>query len=74
MPLSPQLIQVKGPVVRLLVSAKQLPSKGFKLQNYKFAVYTQLFANAPYEDTGSFLPENSMIPIGVETNVSPPRL
>ncbi len=73
-PLSPQIIQVKGPVVRVLVSAKQLPSEGFKLQNYTFGVYTQLFANAPYEDTGSFLPENSMIPLGVETNVPPPRL
>ena len=73
-PLNPQLIQVKGPVVRVLVSAKQLPSEGFKLQNYTFGVYTQLFANAPYQDTGSFLPENSMIPIGVETNVSPPTL
>jgi hypothetical protein len=73
-PLAPQLIQVKGPVVRVLVSAKQLPSEGFALKNYKFAVYPQLVANGTYAQTGSFLPENSMIPIGVETNVAPPKL
>ncbi len=73
-PLSPSLIQVKGPVVRLLISANQLPSEGFALKNYQFAVYSQLSLNADYASTGSFVPEDSMIPIGVLTNVNPPRL
>ena len=73
-PLSPQLIKVQGPTVRILVSASQLPSEGFALKHYKFAVYAQLFQNAPYDQTGSFVPENSMIPLGVLTNVNPPVL
>jgi hypothetical protein len=73
-PLNPSLIQVKGPVVRLLVSASQLPSKGFALNKYKFAVYSQLEPNAGFDLTGSFVPEDSMIPIGVLTNVAPPVL
>jgi hypothetical protein len=73
-PLSPSLIQVQGPTVRVLVSANQLPSKGFSLKHYKFAVYTQLYPNADFASTGSFLPEDSMIPIGVLANVAPPRL
>jgi hypothetical protein len=73
-PLNPDIIQVKGPVVRLLISASQLPSKGFALRNYKFAVYNQLVPNGDYSQTGSFVPETSMIPIGVLTNVAPPRL
>ena len=73
-PLNPDIIQVTGPVVRLLVSANQLPSQGFALKNYKFAVYTQLVPNGDYSQTGSFVPEFSMIPIGVLTNVAPPKL
>jgi hypothetical protein len=73
-PLSPSLIQVRGPVVRVLVSANQLPSKGFALKDYQFAVYSQLSLNADFASSGSFVPENSMIPIGVLTNVNPPRL
>ena len=73
-PLNPELIQVKGPVVRLLISANQLPPKGFVLNNYQFAVYSQLSLNADFASTGSFVPEDSMIPIGVETNINPPRL
>jgi hypothetical protein len=71
-PLNPSLIQVKGPVVRVLVSSNQLPSKGFALKNFRFAIYSQLEHNAGFELTGSFVPENSMIPIGVLTNVAPP--
>jgi hypothetical protein len=73
-PLSPSLIQVDGPVVRLLVSEKQLPPKGFTPEEYKFAVYSQLYLNAPFDDTGSFVPEDSMIPLGVLTDVNPPKL
>ena len=60
--------------MRLLVSEKQLPPKGFTPENYKFAVYSQLYLNAPFDDTGSFVPEDGMIPLGVLTNVNPPKL
>ena len=73
-PLNPDIIQVRGPVVRSLVPASQLPSNGFPLSGYKFAAYTQLVQNGDYAQTGSFVPENSMIPIGVETTVAPPKL
>ena len=73
-PLSPTVIQVKGPVVRLLVPASQLPSKGFSLARYTFAAYTQLVQNGGYPQTGSFVPENSMIPNGVLASVAPPRI
>ena len=66
---------VAAPTVRVLVSASQLPSEGFALRHYKFAVYTQLSADHAISAlTGSFVPEYSMIPIGVLTNVAPPRL
>ena len=73
-PLSPSLINVQGPTVRVLVSANQLPSTGFPVKNYKFAAYTQLQPNSDFASTGSFIPEDSMIPIGVETNITPPVL
>jgi hypothetical protein len=63
-------ISVAGPTVRILLPESLLPSKGFALKKYQFAVWTESEANAPIQDVGSFIPENSMIPIGVETNVS----
>jgi len=73
-PLTPPEIQVSGPVVRLLVSTSQLPSKGLPVTKYQFAVWTETEPDAPYQDVGSFVPEESMIPIGVETNNKPPKL
>lgn len=63
-------ISVAGPTVRILLPASALPSKGFKIQNYKFAVWTEAAPNSPIQDVGSFIPEDSMIPIGVETNLN----
>jgi hypothetical protein len=62
-------ISVAGPTVRILLDASQLPSEGFKLSRYTFAVWTETQPNAPIQDVGSFVPEDSMAPIGVETNV-----
>jgi hypothetical protein len=73
-PLNPPEIQVKGPTVRVLVSTSQLPSKGLPVSKYQFAVWTEDQLDAPYQDVGSFAPQDSMIPIGVETNVNPPML
>jgi hypothetical protein len=70
-PISSPVISVAGPTVRILLNASQLPSEGFKLNQYTFAVWTATEPNAPIQDVGSFAPEDSMVPIGVETNVGP---
>jgi hypothetical protein len=62
-------ILVAGPTVRILLPESLLPSKGFQVQRYRFAVWTESEPNAPIQDVGSFIPEDSMIPIGVEANV-----
>jgi len=62
-------ISVAGPTVRILLNQSQLPSEGFAVKKYQFAVWTESEANAPIQDVGSFIPEDSMIPIGVETNM-----
>ena len=62
-------ISVKGPTLRILLPASLLPSEGLQIQKYNFAVWTEAEPNAPIQDVGSFMPEDSMIPIGVETNV-----
>lgn len=63
------VISVAGPTVRILLPESQLPSEGFSLKHYTFAVWTATEPNAPLQDVGSFAPEDSMIPIGIETNV-----
>ena len=67
--ISSPVIRVAGPTVRILLNTSQLPSEGFPLKKYTFAVWTEAQPNAPIQDVGSFVPEDSMIPIGVETNV-----
>jgi hypothetical protein len=64
-------ISVEGPTVRILLPTSLLPSKGLAVQKYRFAVWTESEPNAPIQDVGSFIPEDSMIPIGVETNMNP---
>jgi hypothetical protein len=68
-PIGSPVISVAGPTVRILLNTSQLPSEGFKLKKYTFAVWTATQPDAPIQDVGSFVPEDSMIPIGVETNV-----
>jgi hypothetical protein len=70
-PIGSFVISVAGPTVRILLDASQLPSEGFKLSQYTFAVWTETQTDAPIQDVGSFVPEDSMIPIGVETNLKP---
>jgi hypothetical protein len=62
-------ILVAGPTVRILLPTSSLPSEGLPIQKYKFAVWTEAEPNASIQDVGSFIPEDSIIPIGVETNV-----
>jgi hypothetical protein len=73
-PLNPPAIQVIGPVVRILVSTSQLPSQGFAASKYRFSVWTSTQFDGGFQNVGSFAPEYTMIPIGVETNVKPPTL
>ena len=68
-PIASPDISVAGPTVRILLDTSQLPSEGFKLSRYTFAVWTETQPNAPIQDVGSFVPEDSMVLIGVETNV-----
>ena len=70
----PALISVAGPTVRLLVSESQLPSQGYPVNKYRFAVWTEIQPNATISQVGSFIPEDSMVPIGVETSVNPPKI
>jgi hypothetical protein len=62
-------ISVAGPTVRILLPTSLLPSKGLTIQKYKFAVWAESAPNSPIQHVGSFIPENSMNPIGVETNL-----
>jgi hypothetical protein len=70
-PINSPDISVAGPTVRILLDTSQLPSEGFPLKRYTFAVWTATQINAPIQDVGSFVPEDSMVPIGMETNVRP---
>lgn len=72
--ISSPVISVAGPTVRLLLSASQLPSEGLPVSKYSFAVWTETQPDATIGEVGSFIPEDSMVPIGVETNVSPPKI
>jgi hypothetical protein len=66
-------IQVKGPVVRLLVPASHVPSQGVPVARYRFAVWTRIALDGGIENVGSFVPENAMVTLGVENNVAAPR-
>ena len=70
-PINSPVISVAGPTVRILLDVSQLPSEGFALKHYTFAVWTAIMPNAPIQDVGSFVPEDSMSPIGIETNARP---
>jgi len=72
--ISPNEVQVDGPVVRVLVNGNQVPSKGLPLKKYTFASWTVLSPGTGINSVGSFAPENTMIPIGVLTTVKPPKL
>jgi hypothetical protein len=69
--ISTHLTQVQGPVVRVYVNLSQLPSQGFAAKHYRFAMWTQDALAQDIANVGSFVPEDSMIPIGVMTTVKP---
>ena len=69
--IDPRNIQVEASVVRVLLNPGQLPSEGLSLHNYQFAVWTETQLNPSIGELASIVPQTRMIPIGVETNVSP---
>jgi hypothetical protein len=69
--IDPRNIQVEGPVVRVLLNGRQLPSQGWSVSAYKFVLWTESQLNPSLPELASIVPRQTMIPIGVETNVSP---
>ena len=66
-------IEIRGPVVRVFLKTTQLPSKGWPLQKYRFAFWTQTQPGNNISTVASFAPGSSMIPIGVHKSVSAKR-
>jgi hypothetical protein len=69
--IDPADIQVVASVVRVLLQPSQLPSEGLPLSRYHFAVWTEDQLDLATGDLASIAPRNEMLPIGVETNMSP---
>jgi hypothetical protein len=72
-PIPSSSIEIQGPVVRVFLKATQLPSKGWPLQKYRFAFWTQTQPGNNISNVASFAPESSMIPIGVMKSVAAKR-
>ena len=63
-------IKIQGPVVRVYLNTSQLPSRGWPLQKYRFAFWTQTQPGNDITSVASFAPNGSMIPIGVLKGVA----
>ena len=68
--ISPSNIEIQGPVLRVFLETALLPSKGWPLQKYRFAFWTQTQPGNNITTVASFAPQTSMIPIGVFKSVS----
>jgi hypothetical protein len=66
-------IAIQGPVVRVFLKTSQLPSRGWPLQKYHFAFWTQTQSGNTISSVASFAPGLSTIPIGVLKSVSATR-
>ncbi len=66
-------ISIQGPTVRVFLNSAQLPSKGWTLQKYRFAFWTQTQPGNNISTVASFAPGSSMIPIGVLKSVTAKR-
>jgi hypothetical protein len=64
--ISPAAIRFQGSTLRVFVDPAQLPSTGFPLSQYRFAFWVQSQLNGGFGTVGSFLPDATEIPIGVE--------
>jgi len=72
-PIPSSSIVIQGSVVRVFLKTTQLPSKGWPLQKYRFAFWTQTQPGNSISTVASFAPATSMIPIGVLKSVAATR-
>ena len=56
-------------MIRVYLNTTQLPSKGWPIQKYHFAFWTQTQPGNDITTVADFAPETSMIPIGVLRSV-----
>jgi hypothetical protein len=63
--IDPSRIQVNGATLRVFLDTAQLPSTGLPAAKYRFAMWTRSQLDGGIENVASFLPDTSMIPIGV---------
>lgn len=56
---------VQGSVVRVYVDLRWLPSTGAAARDYRFAMWTRASASGGIENVGSFVPDGTMIQVGV---------
>ena len=66
-------IKIQGPVIRVYLNTSQLPSRGWPLQKYRFAFWTQTQPSNDITSVASFAPASAMIPIGVFKGVAATR-
>ncbi len=66
-------IRIQGPVVRVFLNTSQLPSRGWPIQKYRFAFWTQTQPGNNLSTVASFAPRFSMIPIAVLKSVAARR-
>jgi hypothetical protein len=64
--ISPSQIQFQGSTLQVFVNPAQLPSTGVPIAKYRFAFWVQKQLNGGFNTVGSFLPETTETPIGVE--------
>lgn len=69
--INPRNVQVAGPVVRVLLSAGQVPSKGLPITAYRFVMWSEAAPSATPSVLAGTEPRKQMLPIGVELNVAP---
>jgi hypothetical protein len=72
-PISSSNIQIRGPVLRVFLNTSELPSKGWPIQKYRFAFWTQNQPGNDITSVASVAPDGSMIPIGLDKRVAVTR-
>lgn len=65
-PIDPAAIRIAGSTIRVIVPADALPSTGLPSSKYRFASWTHSGMGGGIETVGSFSPESSMTPVGVQ--------
>jgi len=71
--IDPSRIQIQSATLRVFLDAGELPTRGMKLAQYRFAMWTQTQPGGDISSVASFAPDEKMIPIAVLKNVSARR-